>query len=199
MLIIRFSRVGKRNHAQYRIVLAEKSSPVRGRFVELLGSYDPHQKQAVLKEDRIKYWIGNGAQCSDTAFNLFVKEGLVEGEKREVKMPDKKTEEGDNENVEEESVSASFSAKATADKKATTDKEEEVVEKEEKDKVVENSDEKNKDAEIEEKPEPATDENKENETKEQVTENKEDLEKKELPAEEKKEAPTEEEEKKQKE
>ncbi len=99
MLIIRFSRVGKKNHAQYRIVLAEKSSPVKGKFVELLGSYDPHQKQAVFKEDRIKYWVKTGAQCSDSVYNLFVEKGLIEGDKRQVKMPEKKEEEGkENEN-----------------------------------------------------------------------------------------------------
>ncbi len=44
MLVIRFSRVGKRNHAQYKVVVAEKSAPIKGRFVEQVGSYNPHLK-----------------------------------------------------------------------------------------------------------------------------------------------------------
>ncbi len=129
MLIIRFSRVGKRNHAQYRIVLTEKTSPVKGKFVELLGSYDPHQKQAVLKEDRIKYWLGNGVQCSDSVFNLFVAKELIKGEKRKVRVPEKEVKE---EVVEE--------GKAVAEKpeeaKEAVVAEEKITEDAKKDEVV---------------------------------------------------------------
>jgi len=57
-----------------------------------LGSYNPHSKEAVLKEDRIKYWISKGAQMSDTVCNLFIKKGVIEGSKRKVKVPAKKVE-----------------------------------------------------------------------------------------------------------
>lgn len=86
MIIIRFSRVGKKGHAQYKVVLAEKSFPVQGKFIEQLGSYDPHKKEAVLKADRVKYWIEKGAACSDSAHNLFVREGLIDAEKRKVSI-----------------------------------------------------------------------------------------------------------------
>lgn len=107
MLVIRFSRVGKRNHAQYKIVVAEKSAPIKGRFVEQLGSYDPHMKQAMIKENRIKYWIDQGAQVTDSVWNLLVREGVLKGGKKAVVLrpkkggkdaseaPEKKVEAGD--------------------------------------------------------------------------------------------------------
>lgn len=86
MLTIRFSRVGRKNKAQFRIVLQEHTVAPTGRHVAVLGSYDPHQKKAVLKAEKIKEWIGKGAQVSDSVYNLFVKEGVVEGKKRVIKM-----------------------------------------------------------------------------------------------------------------
>lgn len=93
MLTIRFARVGKRNRAQFQIALQEHTVAPGGRHVEVLGSYDPHMKKAVLKEDRIKYWLEKGVQMSDTVYNLFVAKGIVSGAKRKVKMPSKKVEE----------------------------------------------------------------------------------------------------------
>ncbi|KKQ60837.1 MAG: 30S ribosomal protein S16 [Candidatus Moranbacteria bacterium GW2011_GWD2_38_7] len=86
MLTIRFSRVGRKNRAQFRVVLQQHTAAPTGRHVAVLGSYDPHQKVAVLKADKIKEWIAKGAQVSDSAYNLFVREGIVEGKKRAVKM-----------------------------------------------------------------------------------------------------------------
>ena len=93
MLIIRYRRIGKRNYAQYKIVVAEKAFSVKGRFVEALGSYDPHTKEAVLKEDRINHWIGVGAQCSDSVHNLLVTKGLIKEAKRKVSFKGKVKEE----------------------------------------------------------------------------------------------------------
>jgi small subunit ribosomal protein S16 len=86
MLTIRFARVGRKNKAQFRIVLQEHTLAPTGRHVAVLGSYDPHQKKAVIKADKVKEWIAKGAQVSDTAYNLFVKEGVIEGKKRAVKI-----------------------------------------------------------------------------------------------------------------
>lgn len=93
MLTIRFARVGKRNRAQFKISLQEKTIAPGGKHVEILGSYDPHLKRAVLKEDRIKYWISQGAQLSDTVHNLFVSKKVISDKKRPVKMKAKKKEE----------------------------------------------------------------------------------------------------------
>jgi len=127
MLIIRYRRVGKRNHAQYKIVVAEKSFSVKGKFVEALGSYDPHSKEVVLKEDRIKYWLGVGAQCSDSVHNLLVSNGLIEGEKRKVSIKEKAKEESDSEG---ETKSEGEASKAPEEEKEAPVEEE--VKKEEK-------------------------------------------------------------------
>ncbi|MCC6352565.1 MAG: 30S ribosomal protein S16 [Verrucomicrobiae bacterium] len=70
--VIRLRREGKKNRPFYRIVAADKRSPRDGRFIELLGTYDPH-KQGVnftLKSDRIGYWLSVGAQPSDTVRDI---------------------------------------------------------------------------------------------------------------------------------
>lgn len=102
MLTIRFARVGKKNKAQFKIMLQEHTIAPGGRHIEILGSYDPHSKGTVLKEDRIKYWISKGAQMSDTAYNLFLKNGIISGDKRKVKVPAKKVEEVPAEEVKSE-------------------------------------------------------------------------------------------------
>lgn len=102
MLTIRLNRVGKRNRACFRVALQEKIIAPGGRHIEILGSYDPHQKKAVLKSDRIKYWLEKGAQASDTAYNLFVAQGVIEGKKRVVKLPKKEVKEEKPEEKPEE-------------------------------------------------------------------------------------------------
>lgn len=92
MLVIRFARVGKKNRAQFQIVLQEHTIAPGGRHVEVLGSYNPHSKATVLKEERIKYWISKGAQASPTVHNLLVSKKVVSGKKVVVKVPKKKVE-----------------------------------------------------------------------------------------------------------
>jgi small subunit ribosomal protein S16 len=68
VLTIRLSRIGKKKHPFYRVIVTEKSRPRNGRFVEILGTYDPLKKPAALTidQDRVNYWLGKGAQPSDT-------------------------------------------------------------------------------------------------------------------------------------
>lgn len=68
MLMIRLARIGKTKHPFYRVVVTEKTRPRNGRFVEILGTYDPSKKPAavVLDQERVKYWMSKGAQPSDT-------------------------------------------------------------------------------------------------------------------------------------
>ena len=93
MLAIRFERVGRKNKAQFRIVLQEHTVAPGGRHIAVLGSYDPHQKKAVLKADKIKEWITKGAQVSDSDYNHFVREGVIDGQKRAIKMEKPKVKE----------------------------------------------------------------------------------------------------------
>ena len=71
-VVIRLSRHGRKNHPFYRIVVADKAMRRDGRYLELVGTYDTLSKPVALtlKEDRIKHWIGFGAQPSDTVSQL---------------------------------------------------------------------------------------------------------------------------------
>ncbi len=68
MLMIRLARIGKKKRPFYRVVVTEKTRPRNGRFVEIVGTYDPLQKPAAIKLDdvRVQYWLGKGSQPSDT-------------------------------------------------------------------------------------------------------------------------------------
>lgn len=83
MLKIRLQRTGRRNAPAYRIVVAEHSAPIQGRFVEILGHYIPTKNNRTLeiKADRVKYWVSVGAQPSQTVARLCVAEGIKEAGK----------------------------------------------------------------------------------------------------------------------
>lgn len=81
MLIIRLQRTGKKNQADFRIVLAEKASPVNKKINEVLGSYNPRKKNFMVKEDRVKYWLEQRAELSPTVHNLFVTKKLLSEKK----------------------------------------------------------------------------------------------------------------------
>lgn len=84
MVALRLQRVGKKNHATFRIVASDKRKDTVGTALEILGSFDPHQtpSRIVLKDDRIKYWLSVGAQPSDSVHNLLVEQGLIQAPKR---------------------------------------------------------------------------------------------------------------------
>jgi small subunit ribosomal protein S16 len=81
MLIIRLQRTGKKNQADFRIVLTEKAAPVKKKFLEVLGSYNPRKKYFQVKEERLKYWLAQRVALSETLHNLLVDKGLAEGVK----------------------------------------------------------------------------------------------------------------------
>lgn len=81
MLTIRLQRTGKKNQSDFRIVLAEKTSPVMKKYQEVLGNYNPRSKNFKIKEERVKYWISQRVQLSPTVHNLFVSNGILEGAK----------------------------------------------------------------------------------------------------------------------
>jgi small subunit ribosomal protein S16 len=81
MLMIRFQRVGRRNDPAFRLVLCRRTDRPKTSGIEVLGSYHPKSKAVVLKNERILYWLGKGAQASATAHNLLVTKGVVRGKK----------------------------------------------------------------------------------------------------------------------
>jgi small subunit ribosomal protein S16 len=72
MVRIRLKRMGRKRKPFYRVVAADQRSPRDGRHIEVLGYYNPMTEPLTieLKMDRVNYWIGVGAQPSDTAASL---------------------------------------------------------------------------------------------------------------------------------
>jgi small subunit ribosomal protein S16 len=70
---IRLKRVGAKNHPVYRLVVADSRSPRDGRFIEEVGTYNPERKgrdNFALDYERVEYWLGQGAQPSETVASL---------------------------------------------------------------------------------------------------------------------------------
>ncbi len=90
MLKIRLQRIGRKNDPSFRAVLTDsKNSTKSGRFLEIVGTYNPKAGVAEFKSDRIKHWIQNGAQLSPTMHNFLVHQKVIEGKKKNV-LPKKK-------------------------------------------------------------------------------------------------------------
>lgn len=80
---IRLKRMGALKRPFYRIVVADSRMPRDGRFIETLGYYNPcvEPSEVKLDGDRVKHWLGCGAQPTDTAGGLLKREGFLEREK----------------------------------------------------------------------------------------------------------------------
>jgi len=78
-LRIRLMRMGARNRPYYRVVVAESSSPRSGKFVEVVGTYDPTTDPARVsfRVDRIREWIAKGAKPTKTVDRLLKREGVL--------------------------------------------------------------------------------------------------------------------------
>ena len=76
---LRLLRMGAKKAPFYRIVAADSRAPRDGRFIELLGTYDPRTNPAkvTIKEEEVLKWLKNVAQPSDTVKNLLSKEGII--------------------------------------------------------------------------------------------------------------------------
>jgi small subunit ribosomal protein S16 len=91
MLKIRLQRVGKKHEPVFRVVIGNsQNGPKSGKFIEVLGSYDPRSKNAnTLNKARVQEWISKGAQVSDTVHNLLVSEKVID--KKKINALPKKT------------------------------------------------------------------------------------------------------------
>lgn len=81
MVRIRLSRIGKRNHPVYRVVVTEHWRPVKGKSIEEVGTYDPVEGFVTLQGERIREWLANGAKPSTTVHNLLVSNGVIDDSK----------------------------------------------------------------------------------------------------------------------
>jgi len=134
MLKIRLQRVGRKHDPSYRIILTDvRQGPKSGKFIENLGFYDAVRKVKQVKADRVKYWISNGVQVSDTVHNILVSEKVIEGKKVNVlpkKSPVKKeVKEEKKEKVKENTPSEEI---IEAEKTIEESKEEKIITKESK-------------------------------------------------------------------
>jgi small subunit ribosomal protein S16 len=79
LVSIRLARIGKKKKPFYRVVVIEKRNPRNGRFVEIVGTYDPLKEPAEVKleAERIKFWLGQGAQPSDTVRSFLRKQKIA--------------------------------------------------------------------------------------------------------------------------
>ncbi|MBU1046941.1 30S ribosomal protein S16 [Patescibacteria group bacterium] len=116
MLKIRLQRVGKKHDPSFRVLLTDsRRGPKSGDFIENLGFYDAIRKVKQIKADRVKHWIANGAQVSDTVHNILVSENIIEGKKKNV-LPKKSPV------INEAKLKAEAEAKAKAEAKLAEEK-----------------------------------------------------------------------------
>ncbi len=94
MLSIKLKPVGRKRQITYRVVVAERRSKLKGKYIENIGWVDPHQDKFKIDKERAKYWLTTGgAQPTDTVYNFFVRAGVIEGPKRPVHAEKKVSEE----------------------------------------------------------------------------------------------------------
>jgi small subunit ribosomal protein S16 len=80
MVKIRLRRTGLKNQPSYRIVVADKEAPRDGRFLEIIGFYNPRTEPFTfdVKEERVYHWLSQGAQPSESLAQLFRTVGLTD-------------------------------------------------------------------------------------------------------------------------
>lgn len=136
MLKLRLQRRGKRNYATYRVVVADQRAPIKGKFLADVGFYNPHTSEFKVEAEKVKKWLGNGAQASATVHNLLVENKVIKGEKVTSWRPKVKQEEGSDEKINDsakeeapvdkaEAVKEEEKPEASADKKENKEDEKE--------------------------------------------------------------------------
>jgi small subunit ribosomal protein S16 len=80
MIKLRLRRMGAKKKPSYRIVVADARAKRDGRFVEIVGHYNPltEPSTVVIKGDRARYWLGQGAQPTDRVAKLLKKQGITD-------------------------------------------------------------------------------------------------------------------------
>ena len=123
-LKIRLARGGAKKRPFYRIVVAEASAPRDGRYVERVGTYNPmvpkdHDQRLVLKNERITYWLGQGAQPTERVQKMLASAGLTEApvirEQPKKSAPGKKRAERDAAAAEAAAEAEAAAAEAPAE------------------------------------------------------------------------------------
>ena len=95
---IRLRKEGAKNRPYYRIVVADSRSPRDGKFIEIIGTYDPKQtgQNSSFSVERVEYWISKGAQPSDTVRSLIKKQKKIVVAEAASQPAEKSSEESEN-------------------------------------------------------------------------------------------------------
>jgi small subunit ribosomal protein S16 len=80
MVKIRLLRVGAKGQPSYRVVVADSRSPRDGRFIEIIGNYNPRNEPpiVVIQEERVLYWLGQGAQPTEPVARMLKNAGILD-------------------------------------------------------------------------------------------------------------------------
>ena len=82
MLKMRLQRIGRKNNPSYRVLVVDShQGPKSGKYVDIIGSYDPKNDHIVLDGEKARAWIGKGVQVSPTVHNLLISQKIIEGKK----------------------------------------------------------------------------------------------------------------------
>ena len=117
MVRIRLRRTGKKKHASFRVVVADSEAPRDGRFIEILGHYNPRTDPPTVEIDaeRAQYWLSVGAQPSDAAARLLRKVGVLQaGAEQPAASADLTEAEAEADAEEEETEAAAEEEEAEA-------------------------------------------------------------------------------------
>ena len=124
---MRLQRIGRKNNPSYRVLIVDsRQGPKSGKFVDIIGSYDPKDDRVALDGEKAREWIAKGVQLSPTVHNLLISQKIIEGKKINVlpqKTPPKK--EGEDAIAEVAPATPAEPVEATAE---TTPAEEPVAE-----------------------------------------------------------------------
>ncbi len=82
MLKMRLQRIGRKNEPHFRMVVTDQRNVVQsGKFIDIVGSYNPKAGKVELKNETITEWIAKGVQLSDTVHNFLIEHKVIEGKK----------------------------------------------------------------------------------------------------------------------
>ena len=178
MVVIRLTRVGKKNSPAYRVVVAEKRRAVKRKFIEVIGHYNPIKKpkEVVISSERALFWLKAGAQPSDTVRNMMADlEIIPKKDKVNIKYArPKKKKELKEEKAGKDQPQAKVAEQAENKEEIVEEKKEEVKEDKTEETVPEAKEEKIETNQEKEEQGAVTTEEKTDKDKEEKIEQKED-------------------------
>lgn len=90
MLKIRLQRTGRKNDPYFRVIVTPHThKPQTGKAVEVVGNFDVQKGKVVFNKEQISYWLGQGAQPSETVHNMLIDAGVMKGDKVKTLSPKK--------------------------------------------------------------------------------------------------------------